>query len=667
MSCESDRPHPGLSEGSSSTEGDALPVTDRSDGDDCAGGDGLSAAPTEHDESRGCGEQAEAPSLSWEELGVATDRVALLQKLGYHRPMEVQTATYQAILDGRDLVVQSRTGSGKTLAFALPLIANIAKSEERGARVLALAPTRELAIQVADESARVTQGTSVEVTAVYGGAAIGPQVQRLAAGTQIVCGTPGRVLDHIRRKTLDVRCIRTLVLDEADEMLSMGFYEELTAILGALPNREQTLLFSATLPEDVQRLANKYLREPERLLLSEDFVGVKEIHHVYYLVSGMARPRDMLRVLEAERPESAIIFCNTREETNLVSRFLREAGFSAEALSSDLTQAERERAMQNLRERKTSFLVATDIAARGIDVAELSHVFNYRFPENADIYIHRTGRTGRAGRSGIAVSLVSPQELGDFYYMKLTHDISPEERFLPTATELAAQAEGERFAVLTRNIDEHDDSVEPEFLGLARRIWHSLRGEEIVALLLQEHFARPPRPERPLPNFDTDRSGDGAGARRQEGPDRAPDGRGGRYRDRGAEDGRPRDERGGRGRERERSTARGGDRSRDRGSAQPRGVRAEEQPQEEGTKLYVGAGRKEGMRPSTLIQFLVTHAGIDRRDVFRIQIREGYSFVSVSKGVADEIVAKANGQSLGEKQIVVELARPRQNDLPSEP
>lgn len=651
MPSESDRPQPGLDEFAGPQDGGALPETDSGAVGD-AGASPLAPVPPE---------DPPKPPAQWEDLDIPPERITVLKGLGFANPMEVQVETFAAIRAGRDLVVQSRTGSGKTVAFALPLVSQIDAAQERGARALVLAPTRELAIQSADESARVAQGTSVEVCAVYGGAALGPQIQRLAAGAQLVCGTPGRVLDHIRRRTLDVRTIRTLVLDEADEMLSMGFYEELTAIIGALPAREQTLLFSATIPDDVQRLANKYLHDPERLLLSEDFVGVKEIHHVYYLVSGMARPRDMLRVLEAETPDSAIIFCSTREETNLLSRYLRDAGYNAEAISSDLTQVERERAMQNLRERKTQFLVATDIAARGIDVAELSHVFNYRFPENADIYIHRTGRTGRAGRSGVAVSLVSPQELGDFYYMKLTHDISPEERFLPTTAELAAQLEGERYSNLTRSIEEHDDAVEPEFLGLARRVWHSLRGEEIVALLLQEHFDRPPRPARrpPAPGEEASR---GQGPRGPDAPSGSYESRERRPRERGSDDSRSRPDRGGRGRDRDRGPARSGDRPFDRGPGAPRGPRADEHGEDEGTKLYLSVGRKEGIRPSTLIQFLVTHAGIDRKDVYRIQIREGYSFVSVAPGIAEETVAKANGQTLGDRQISVELARPRQPD-----
>lgn len=599
----------------------------------------------------------DTPLTEWTDLGVSQDRISVLEALGFQRPMEVQTETYALIRDGRDLVVQSRTGSGKTVAFALPLIADIAVEAKQTARVLALAPTRELAIQVADETARVAEGTPVMVTAVYGGAALGPQIQRLEQGSQFVCGTPGRVLDHIRRRTLKVESIETLVLDEADEMLSMGFYEELTAIINALPNRRQTLLFSATIPAEVQRLANKYLHDPERMLLSEDFVGVKEIQHVYYLVSGMARPRDMLRVLQAEGPDSAIIFCSTREETSHLSRYLRDAGFSAEAISSDLTQVERERAMLNLRERRTQFLVATDVAARGIDVAELSHVFNYRFPENADIYIHRTGRTGRAGRSGVAVSLVSPQELGDFYYMKLTHEISPEERFLPTSAELAARMEGERFAALATQIDEHDEAVGPEFLGLARRVWHSLRGEEMVALLLEEHFARPPRPQRSAPSRDRERqpggagadvSRDGLGSEHDRRPrERRPDGPRSRGTDRGGGFGRDSD------RPQRRSAGRDGPRSR---SDAPRG---EDRPEEAGTKLYLSIGRKEGIRPSTLIQFLVDNAGMDRKDVYRIQIRDGYSFVSVAEGVAQDTVARANGCVLGEKPVSVEIARPR--------
>jgi len=592
-------------------------------------------------------EKEATPLATWDEMGLPADRIATLQEHGYKHPMEVQVATYAHVLDGTDLMVQSRTGSGKTAAFGIPVSQQaIEKGAARRPQMLALAPTRELAIQVSNELGRICEGTGIETCALYGGAALGPQIKTLEDGVHLVCGTPGRVLDHIRRGTLKVDEIGVLVLDECDEMLSMGFYEELSNIMDRLPARKQTLLFSATIPDDVQRLSRKYLTDPVRLILSEDFVGVKEITHAYYMVSGMARPRDLMRVLEVEKPESAIIFCNTREDTANVANYLRKEGLVAEAISSDFSQAEREQTMGRMKEGKVQYLCATDVAARGIDIAALSHVINYKFPDNADIYVHRTGRTGRAGKSGIAISLISPQELGDFYYMKLTHDIVPEERWLPNKAEVAARAEGERIVALETNIRELDEELDPEFLSLAKRVWHSLRAEQIVAQLLQERFGKPMR--KPLPRPEPRRDAQEDRGRRDAGPgrDSGRAERGPRRDDRGP---RGRDDRGPRGRD---------DRPprRDERGSSGRDDGASREPRDE-IKIYMNVGRDDGVSPASVIQFLTSNGDIEGKDVNKIQIRDKFTFVGVNKAVSEGLLEKINGKDLMEKPVKVELAR----------
>jgi ATP-dependent RNA helicase DeaD len=297
-----------------------------------------------------------------------------------------------------------------------------------------LAPTRELALQVAAEMTRIVANKNLTVAPIYGGAPMGRQIDALKAGAQIVAGTPGRVLDHIRRGTLKTDRIHLLVLDECDEMLSMGFQEEIEKINNELPakDRRQTLLFSATIPEEIERIGKKHMRAYEKLILTDGYVGVHQIQHQFYMVSGLGRTRELLRVIELEQPESAIIFCNTREDTNLVAQFLRREGYDAEAISSDLAQNDRERVMGRMRDKNLRFLVATDIAARGIDISDLAYVINYTFPESAEVYVHRTGRTGRAGKSGTAISLIGPREIGALYYLRLIYKIRPEEREFPT-------------------------------------------------------------------------------------------------------------------------------------------------------------------------------------------------------------------------------------------
>ncbi len=387
---------------------------------------------------------AAPPTLSpitFEDLGVSEPVCRALAEMGFIEPMAVQKAVFPPMAAGRDLMVQSRTGSGKTAAFGIPMADRLV-SADGPVQGLVLCPTRELALQVALECERIAAHKNLSVVPVYGGAPMGKQLEQLKAGAQIVAGTPGRVLDHLRRGTLKLNGLKVLILDEADEMLSMGFYEEISDIIQRCPTERQTVLFSATIPEEIERIGKRYMRTPEKIELSAGYIGVHEIHHVYYMVSGMGRARDLERVLEVERPDSAIIFCNTREDTASVADYLRKIGLDAEAISGDLTQKDRERVMGRMKAANLKYLVATDIAARGIDISDLSHVINYTFPESAEVYVHRTGRTGRAGKSGIAISLVSPRELGNFYMLKLTYKIKPEERQLPSGAETQAAREG---------------------------------------------------------------------------------------------------------------------------------------------------------------------------------------------------------------------------------
>ena len=295
------------------------------------------------------------------------------------------------------------------------------------------------------------------------------------------------MLDHLRRGTLHLDSVRSAVLDECDEMLSMGFQEDIEAILEQHADERQTLLFSATVPEGIQRLARRFLRTPEFLKLSGDYVSVHEIRHVYYSIPGIHREAELLRILDFEDPKSAIIFCNTREETGRVAAFLRGKGHDAEAISSDLSQTDRERVLGRMRAGGIKFLVATDVAARGIDIENLSHVFNYTFPEAPEIYIHRTGRTGRAGRQGTAISLIGPTEVGSFYYLKLPYKIKPEERALPSEAEIRSHREGERILELRRALEGDPGG---EWRALARRLISAVDGERLVAALLAGSFSK---------------------------------------------------------------------------------------------------------------------------------------------------------------------------------
>jgi ATP-dependent RNA helicase DeaD len=419
-------------------------------------------------------------------LGLHPDVLRAVEEMGFTEAMPVQVQTLPLVMQGRDLMVQSRTGSGKTAAFGIPFANGIVNPEDKFVQAIILLPTRELALQVAAELTRICAHRPVTVVPVYGGAPMGRQVEQLRDGGQIVCGTPGRVLDHLRRGTLKLDRVRCAVLDECDEMLSMGFQEDIEKILDQTPTARQTLLFSATLPESIQRMSRRFLRNPEFLKLSADFVGVHEIKHLYYSIPAIQRENELLQILAFEDPRSAIIFCNTREETGRVAEFLRKNGHDAEAISSDLAQNDRERVLGRMRAGGIKFLVATDVAARGIDIEALSHVFNYTFPESPEIYIHRTGRTGRAGKNGIAVSLIGPTEVGSFYYLKLLYKIRPEERALPSETEIRSRREGERVEILRGALAGDPGN---EWRGLARRLTNAADGERLIGALLAKSFA----------------------------------------------------------------------------------------------------------------------------------------------------------------------------------
>ena len=433
--------------------------------------------------------QTAAAVPTFDVLPLSAELKETLAEIGYVNPTPVQIAVWEPATRGRDAVVQARTGTGKTAAFGLPIVDHLVKRSASHVQVLALCPTRELALQVTAELERLGKRKGVRVVPVYGGAPMPRQIDAIAAGAQVIVGTPGRVLDHLRRGTLDPKGIRLLVLDECDEMLSMGFERELSAIVERLPENRQTLLFSATLPPDIERMSKSKLKNPEFVTLSGDHVGALSIDHFVYMVAK-DKLGALIRVIEVENPESAVIFCNTRDETERVANGLQRQGFDADWLNGDLPQSDREKVMSATREGRLRFLVATDVAARGIDISLLTHVINYDFPQDAEAYVHRTGRTGRAGRTGTAISLIAPQDIGGLYLVRLTYKIRPIERQIPTEGELKTRAEADLINMLAEAFA--PKGTHPDDLSLARRILSHDASERILAGLLRDHLgARP--------------------------------------------------------------------------------------------------------------------------------------------------------------------------------
>lgn len=354
-----------------------------------------------------------------------------VEELGWTAPTPVQERVIPLMREGRDLIVQARTGSGKTGAFGIP-IACAVDTERPVTQALVLAPTRELAVQVAGEVETLGRHRGIRTLPIYGGVAYGPQVEGLERGAHVVVGTPGRMLDHIRAGRLDLSNLRILVFDEADELLSLGFWPDMREIHSHLPGERQSCLFSATIPERVRALSRVFLTEPEFVSLSEGQVAPSEIEHYYCVTPASEKEANLVRILEDQDPESAIIFCNTKDDVRYVTSYLRRRGFDADQISGDLSQAAREEVMRRIKSGELKYLVATDVAARGIDISDLSHVISYSAPSSPEVYVHRTGRTGRAGKAGVAISLVSGFDIGNFKYLQNVNRIEIQEMPIPS-------------------------------------------------------------------------------------------------------------------------------------------------------------------------------------------------------------------------------------------
>ncbi len=439
---------------------------------------------------RGEGEQAPSDYISevtFEQLGLSEPLLRGIAERGYTRPTPVQARAIPLVLTGKDLIVRSKTGTGKTAAFGIPALQRL-PGDERHPLALILCPTRELALQVAGELESLAVHTPLKVVAIFGGTSMQQQYDALDAGAQIVVGTPGRVYDHIRRGSLDLSHARMAVLDEADEMLDQGFYEEVTRILEHLPKDRQMLLFSATVPPDIDRLIRRFCHEPETLLISGDDMTVEGIEHaIYYTVDAYPKPRNLIYLLELEEPENAIVFCNTRNDTGLVAAVLNRHGFDAEVLNGELPQKERERVMGRIKKGELAYLVATDIAARGIDISDLGHVINYSLPEDPSTYLHRVGRTGRIGKKGVALSLVSGREMVTLTALEKRFGIHFQERKLPSP-EVALKS------WLDRHMGElragARTTIADSMLPLARELKGIPEGEQLIAFLLRHYFTR---------------------------------------------------------------------------------------------------------------------------------------------------------------------------------
>ncbi|PPI05922.1 DEAD/DEAH box helicase [Rathayibacter sp. AY1B8] len=472
-----------------------------------------------------------APTLTFSDLGLSEPVLKALKEVGYETPSAIQAATIPSLLSGRDVLGVAQTGTGKTAAFALPILSRLDVSQKTP-QALVLAPTRELALQVCEAFERYASGLrGVHVLPVYGGQGYGTQLSALRRGVHVVVGTPGRIMDHLEKGTLDLSQLKFLVLDEADEMLKMGFAEDVETILADTPVEKQIALFSATMPAQIRRISGKYLKEPEEITVKNKTTTSVNTTQRYLMVSYPQKVDALTRILEVENFEGMIVFVRTKSETETLAEKLRARGYTAAAISGDVAQAQRERTVEQLKSGKLDILVATDVAARGLDVERISHVVNYDIPIDTESYVHRIGRTGRAGRSGAAISFVTPRErrllaaIEKATRQPLTEMRMPSvedvnvtrlSRFDDAITAALADTERlQRFRDIIGHYVEHHDVVESD---VAAALAIVAQGEEPLLLSpddprfarreREDRDSRPDRGDRPERGDRFDRGGD---------------------------------------------------------------------------------------------------------------------------------------------------------------
>ncbi len=566
-------------------------------------------------------------------LGLDPRIASALAALGYEEPTPVQRAAIPPLLEGRDVLAQAATGTGKTAAFALPLLSRVntsAKGAERTSALI-LVPTRELAMQVAEAVHRYGKPMGVSALAVYGGSSMEMQVRALKRGVDVVIATPGRALDHIRRHTLQMTSLKTVVLDEADEMLDMGFAEDLEAILEATPKSRQTALFSATLPQRIVSIAKRQLRDPVLVTIDREVVPAGEaarVRQVAYIVPRAHKMTALARVLDIEQPTSAIVFCRTRTEVDELSETLMARGLRADALHGGLSQDQRDRVMTKFRTKKTDLLIATDVAARGLDVKHVSHVVNFDVPADAESYVHRIGRTGRAGREGVAITLAEPREHRLLRNIERMTSQRIEIAQVPTVDDLRAH----RLELVRTTLRE---TIMEGGLDKFRGIVESLADEfdvmDIAAAAVKLFDSQDETEEQDIPAVQP--RSDDRGSRDSS---RGREGAGGGAR----EGGRP---------------SRGGE------DEAPRAAKAAKRTKPEWSvaRLWVGAGRKLKMRPGDLVGAIANEVGIDASVIGAIQIADGYSTVEVPEEIAEDIITALRNTTIKGKKVLVRRDRMR--------
>ncbi|HEX2914954.1 MAG TPA: DEAD/DEAH box helicase [Chloroflexia bacterium] len=543
---------------------------------------------------------------TFKELGLSDATLKAITELGYEEPTPIQERTIEVLLEGKDVIAQAQTGTGKTAAFALPIIEKLDLSL-KSPQALIMTPTRELAVQVAEAFHSYSKYQPISTLPVYGGQPIEMQLRAFNRGVHVVVGTPGRVLDHLRRGTLKLENIRTVVLDEADEMLAMGFIEDIEAVLKQTPENRQTALFSATMPKPISDLAKNYMHDPQRITVKAEQMTVPQIRQVYYEVGKRDKFEVLVRVLDYERPTAAIIFCRTKLEVDSLGERLTARAYPTETLHGDLNQTQRDRVMARFRNEQVELLVATDVAARGLDIEHITHVINYDIPIDPEIYVHRIGRTGRAGRSGCAITLVTPRERRLWQMIQRETGSSAQRLQLPTIADVFERRREEFKETIRETLAQN--GLEPY------RIMAEEMGEEFSPTDISAAAFKLLLGEQPAETQDLLAEPEVVEETRERTP-------------------QPRR------REREQRTL---------------------GPEQGMTRLYLAVGRDDGVRPGDIVGAIANEANIAGRSIGAIELYDRFSLVDVPSNEVQNVLQALQNTRIRSQKASPSLARPVKN------
>lgn len=558
------------------------------------------------------------------ESNLSAEVLQAIGDLGFVEPTEIQKQTIPFIsTDTRDLIALAATGTGKTAAFSLPIL-DMIDDNSRKIQLLVLCPTRELCLQITKDIKNYTKYLKdIKTTAVYGGSSIMDQIRSLRDKPQIIVGTPGRVIDMIGRKALDFSEVQWVVLDEADEMLSMGFKDDLETILSETPETKQTFLFSATMNKEVERISKNYLTNPHRISVGSINAVKKNIKHEYYVVGYRQKKEALKRLIDANPNQYSIIFCRTRMETQEIADFLMQNGYAADALHGDLSQAQRDTVMKKFRLKNIDILVATDVAARGLDVDSLTHVIHFSLPDDPEVFVHRSGRTGRAGKDGISMALIKPEESRKLKQIKSETKIDIEEKKIPTGKDIIkAQVGGVFEKLLTEHEDffEFDNNLIPDLSNFTK--------EELVHQLLQfqlKDLATYYRDRNDIQQQELNSRGDDRGSRRERGRERE-------------RNGEPRERR-----ERNDRNDRGG---------KPR------RKNEDMVRFFFNLGKRDQLKKVDMLDIInkATSKSKKRADIGNIEILDKFSFFEIEKSYKNEVLDGLTTMKFRGKEMRAEVA-----------